>query len=47
MNQGGSETRNEFVRVEDLTDLTMKNTSFWGMTPCSLVEVYRYSGGMY
>jgi hypothetical protein len=28
-------------RTERLTALTVKSTSFWDVTPCSLVEVYR------
>jgi hypothetical protein len=30
---------------QSLTAETMKNTIFWDMTPCSLEEVYRRTGG--
>jgi hypothetical protein len=30
-----------YVRFAVLMEVTMKNTVFWDMTPCSLVDVYR------
>jgi hypothetical protein len=47
MNQDGSEMRHEFARSVVHTEVTMKNTTLWDVTPCSLAEVYKYFGGMY
>jgi hypothetical protein len=32
------------MRFRSLTSVTMKNSVFWVVTPCSLVEVYRCFG---
>jgi hypothetical protein len=37
----------QLVRFEVLTAVIMKDTVFWNVTPCSLVEVYQRSGGAY
>jgi hypothetical protein len=36
-----------FVGSEILTASTTKNTVFWDVTPCSLVEIYRRFGETY
>jgi hypothetical protein len=35
------------VRFEVITTVTVKNAVFWDVTPCSLVEVYRYFGRIF
>jgi hypothetical protein len=35
-------TESYFVRFEVLMMVTMKNTNFWGVTLCSVVEVYHH-----
>jgi hypothetical protein len=33
-------------RIRDIfTTVKMKGTNFWDMTPCTVVEVYRFIGG--
>lgn len=35
------------VGLQVLTEMAMNNTVFWGVTPCSLIEVYRRFRGTY
>jgi len=36
-----------YLRFEFLSTVTMKNSTFWHMTPSSLVEIYRIFGRSY
>jgi hypothetical protein len=44
---GGSHKTNKLVRLEVLTEVTIKTTIFWDAIPCSHVEIYQHSGEMY
>jgi hypothetical protein len=34
------------VRLGVLTEVTVKMTLFWDLTPCSLVDIYQHFGGV-